>query len=58
MNDGAILFKKLTYPINNSLADMLYFNRISKVPAIMMITFWFYKTCMINKKLIHYGLGI
>ncbi|HEY4618397.1 MAG TPA: hypothetical protein VIH09_09410 [Flavobacterium sp.] len=33
MNDGAILFKKPTYPINNSLADYLKrFDRISKVP--------------------------
>ncbi|MFT5963789.1 MAG: hypothetical protein ACI9L6_000504 [Flavobacterium sp.] len=34
MNDGAILFKKPTYPINNSLADYLKrFDRISKVPV-------------------------
>lgn len=33
MNDGEILFKKPTYPINNSLADYLKrFDRISKVP--------------------------
>jgi hypothetical protein len=33
MNDGEILYKKPTYPINNSLADYLKrFDRISKVP--------------------------
>ncbi|EIA08249.1 hypothetical protein [Flavobacterium frigoris] len=33
MNDGEILFKKPTYPINNSLAEYLKrFDRISKVP--------------------------